>query len=175
MRRVILSVAMSIDGYIAGPEEEIDWLFTDQDYGMAEFFRTIDTALIGRKTFDFMRGMGEAGYKGLRNVVFSRSPAPSGLPGNVEWITEDPAVFVKRMREEDGKGLWLVGGGELFQYLLDTGLVDAMTVAVHPMVLGNGIPLFPDGHGRVPLDLEGVQSFESGLVILRYRVPRHRT
>ena len=108
MRNVILNVAVSLDGYIAGPRGEYDWCFTDQDYGMKKFFKRIDTALIGRKTYELMLKMGEPGYPGVMNYVFSKTIQGKNNE-NVTFIAEDVAEFVKKLKNSKGKDIWLVG------------------------------------------------------------------
>lgn len=180
MRRVIHFAAMSLDGYIAGPEGEVDWLFMDQDYGMKEFFGSVDTALIGRKTFEFMLGQGVSSCPGLTNYVFTRTLRPDSHP-EVNVVSQDAAGTVAALRAqasgEDGEGaagkdIWLVGGGELFRSLLDAGMVDELVVAVHPVLLGRGIPLLPTRQTAVPLDLNRALPYDTGLVTLHYHV-RH--
>lgn len=173
MRRVIFFVATSLDGYIAGPDEEVDWLFHDQDYGFAEFLNSIDTVLMGRKTYDFMVRQGQDSYEGKRNYVFSCSDRDIDTP-NVTWVTEEPAPFIRRLREEPGGDIWLVGGGRIFANLLQRGGVDELILAVHPLVLGEGIPLFPGRSLRVDLALRDAKVYDSGLVMLHYGVERDR-
>ena len=169
MRRVKLFVAMSLDGFIAGPNEEIDWLFTDQDYGLSKFYKSVDTVLIGRKTYDFMLRHGKKSYKGKENYVFSRSQKVSDSP-DVKYVSQGPAKFVRQIRQSKGKDIWLVGGGELFAYLLNRGQVDDIILAVHPTVLGKGIALFPQRSNPVKLKLVTHRNFDTGLVVLHYRV-----
>lgn len=173
MRRVKLCVATSLDGYIAGLNEEIDWIFSDQDYGMAQFFASVDTVLMGRKSHDLLVRMGQKSYGDFRNVVFSRSPKDPA-PEQVEWVTENAAEFVNALKREPGKDIWLFGGGELFMSLLDSGVVDDVTVALHPIVLGSGLSLYPGEWGSTRLQLMDVESFTTGLVLLMYRVDRRR-
>lgn len=173
MRRVKLFIAMSLDGFIAGPKEEINWLFTDQDYGLARFYKSVDTVLIGRKTYDFMLRHGEKSYKGKQNYVFSRSRKVSDSP-DVEYVSQAPATFVRQIRKSKGKDIWLVGGGKLFAYLLNRGQIDDIILAVHPVVLGKGILLFPGRSNNMQLKLISHKHFNTGLVILHYRV-RHKT
>ncbi len=169
MRRVKLFVATSLDGFIAGPNGEIHWLFKDQDYGLSAFFRTIDTVLIGRKTYDYMLRHVHKAYPGLRNVVFSHTDRQSEHP-EVEWVSRDPAQFVAELRRAPGRDIWLCGGGELFAALLEAGQVDDLLVAVHPIVLGAGIPLFPRRTRPIELRLERSEAFGTGLQVLSYRV-----
>ncbi len=169
MRRVKLFVAVSLDGFIAGPNGEVHWLFKDQDYGLRAFFETVDTVLLGRKTYDFMLRHVHKAYPGMRNVVFSRTPRRSDHP-EVEWVSSDPAGFVAALRRQAGKDIWLCGGGELFAALLEAGQVDDLLLAVHPVVLGAGIPLFARRTRPVELRLERSEAFGTGLQILGYRV-----
>lgn len=171
MRRVKLCVGTSLDGYIAGPNEEVDWLFTDRDYGMSELYSSIDTVLLGRKTYDFMRRHGHASYKPFHNYVFSRSAHTSEHP-DVEWVKDDPAVFVDTLRKGQGKDIWLVGGGELFAYLLDQGQIDDIVLGLHPIILGSGITLYAAVSRSVQLELTRTEPYDTGLVILYYQVRR---
>jgi dihydrofolate reductase len=168
MRRVKLFVAMSLDGFIAGPNEEIDWLFTDQDYGFAKFYKSVDTVLIGRKTYDFMLRHSEKSYKGKRNYVFSRSQKVSKHP-DVKYVSQDPAKFVRSLRLSRGRDIWLVGGAGLFASLLKRSQVDDIILAVHPVVLGKGIALFPGRSNTVQLKLVSHTNYKTGLVVLHYR------
>ncbi|MDH3455382.1 MAG: dihydrofolate reductase family protein [Gemmatimonadota bacterium] len=173
MRRVKLLVATSLDGYIAGPNEDVDWLFMDQDYGMSEFYRSIDTTLLGRKTFEFGERHGQVGYEGMHNYVFSRTPRPSEH-AHVQWVTEDPATCVATLRQQSGKDIWLVGGGELFSHLARRQQVDDISIAVHPIILGEGISLYQGIQEHIGLTLTGIDRYDSGLVTLHYRVEHER-
>ena len=166
MRRIILHIAASLDGYIAGPDGEIDWLFHDADYGMTEFFRSVDTAVMGRKTWDAAVAMGHSKFVGMQHYIVTRTPHASD-DKEVEFVGSDVVALVSGLRATAGKDIWLVGGGEIVRLFLDANLIDEMVISVHPLVLGEGIPLFPIG-GRVPLKFEKTISFESGLVQLFY-------
>ena len=138
MRRVKLLVATSLDGHFAGKDEELDWLFSDQDYGMAAFYTSVDTVLLGRKTFDIGVKLGQIGYRDKVNYVFSRKKRKKEHE-HVHWVSKDPVDFVKSLKKEEGADIWLVGGGEIFGRLLDGGVVDEILVAMHPIIMGEGI------------------------------------
>lgn len=169
MRRVKLFIATSLDGFIARPDGSVDWLFTDGDFGMKAFFASVDTALMGRKTHDQMVAWGmPEGYRGLANYVFSRSRrADDGVP--VRLVTGDLAGFVRGLKRQPGKDLWLVGGAGLVDGFREHDLIDDVILSVHPVLLGDGIPLFPDRHPSLPLELERCVEYERGLVQLWYR------
>ncbi|MDH4044351.1 MAG: dihydrofolate reductase family protein [Gemmatimonadota bacterium] len=169
MRRVKLFIATSLDGFIARPDGGVDWLFTDGDFGMKAFFATVDAALIGRKTHDQMVAWGmPAGYEGMTNYVFSRSRrADDGVP--VTYVTGDLPRFVGALKRQEGKDLWLVGGAGLVDAFRELDLIDDVILSVHPILLGDGIPLFPDRHPPMPLVFERCVEYERGLVQLWYR------
>lgn len=169
MRRVTHYAAMSLDARIAGPKGEVDWLFMDQDYGLNEFFAGIDAVLIGRKTYEFMLSQELRAYRGVANYVFSSRMKPDEYP-DVTVVGEDAAGFVKNLRNQPGRGIWLVGGGELFAALLDGGQVDELILAVHPILLARGIPLLPERGVSVGLKLDGVKSYDTGLVLMKYMI-----
>jgi dihydrofolate reductase len=169
MRRIKYFVAVSLDGYIAGPDNEIDWLFTDQDYGLSAFLKTVDTVLIGRKTYEMMQKLGSDSYTGKQNYVFSRKKKTNERE-NVHWIDEDPEVFVPKLREKPGADIWVVGGGLLFGYLLDRNLIDEIILAVHPIILGEGIPFVDQIRKKHNLKLKKIRSYQTGLVILVYNL-----
>jgi dihydrofolate reductase len=170
MRRVRYFVAMSLDAQLAGPNGEIDWLFTDGHYGAKEFFAACDTALLGRRTFEFMLSMGERKAPGMKTYVFSRTLRQADYP-EVTIVADGAAELVRGLRERRrGKDIWLVGGGALFGTLLDAGLVDDVQVAVHPIVLGPGLPFVEGVTRRAPLRLRGLTRYGNGLVALDYEV-----
>ncbi len=166
MRRLVLYIATSLDGYIARSSGEFDWLFTDQDYGYAAFFASVDTVLVGRKTYDQALGFGEYPYKGTTGFVFSRTPRVPDA--NVTFVSGDLASFVSGLKRESGKNIWLVGGGEIVAECVRHDLIDDFSVFVHPIILGDGIPLFAPGLPERPLQFVRSQSFSSGLVEVSY-------
>lgn len=156
MRKVILGVGISLDGYIARKDGAVDWLSMDWDYDFTAFFKTIDAVLMGRKTFDKALEMtphkNANPYAGMETYVFSRTLNSSGVEG-VEIISENLKEFVENLKRSDGKNIWLSGGGELAKSFLDENLVDEIHLGVTPILLGAGLPLFPELAREVPLRL----------------------
>jgi dihydrofolate reductase len=168
-RRVLLFIATSLDGYIAGPGGSLDWLFTDDDYGYDTFIEGVDTLAMGRNTFETVLGFGEWPYSGLNTWVFSRRENPT-LDPRARYTSAAPSEWLANVAREPGKNIWVVGGGELIQSFLDARLVDEMTISVHPIVLGGGTPLFPQGSRRHKLRLVQQRRYDSGLSQLVYVV-----
>jgi dihydrofolate reductase len=168
VRRIKLFIATTLDGFIASPDGSVEWLFTDGDFGMREFFASVDTALIGRKTHDQMIAWGQPSYPGMVNYVFSRSRrADDGVP--VGYVTGDIEEFVGGLRRTPGKDLWLVGGAGLVDSFRELDLIDDVILSIHPLLLGDGIPLFPDRHEPLQLELTKSTEYERGLVQLHYK------
>jgi dihydrofolate reductase len=175
MRRVRYAVAVSLDGYIAGPAGEYDWIPMDPSIDFAAFFKPFDTVLMGRKTFETTLSRGPpGGMPGMTNYVFSRTLAARDHPKMT--VAADAATTVAALRAEAaGKDIWLMGGGVLFRSLADAGLVDTVELSVVPILLGGGIPLVPPGPKRVPLELTESKTFPSGRVSLSYSIRGHTT
>ena len=170
MRRVRYVVAMSLDGYIAGPEGEADWIIMDPEIDFRALFEQFDTFLLGRRTFEAMGGAG-GGQSGAQTIVFSRTLRQQDYP-NVTIISDNPEQVVTDLRPKPGKDIWLFGGGTLFRSLLEAQLVDAVEVSVIPVLLGEGIPLLPakPSSERFELTLTSSRIFDSGIVSLEYDV-----
>ena len=171
MRQLRYSVATSLDGFIAGPNGEFDWIVMDPDMDFAAMMSRYDTFLIGRKTFDAMRAMGNESPEtpGIQNIVFSRTLRAADFT-NVR-IEVDAERVVRELRGQPGKDIALFGGGELFRSLLDARLVDQIEVAVVPVLLGGGIPLLPSPAPRTKLVLRNQRVYEkSGTVSLEYDI-----
>lgn len=129
MRKIRYSVVMSLDGYIAGPNGEADWIIANPEMDFAALFGQFDTLLIGRKTYEFMVKMGQSSVPGLKIFVFSRTMRAANFPG-VQVVAESVEKRVKALRGEEGKDIWVFGGGELFRGLLEARLVDTVEVGV---------------------------------------------
>ena len=171
MRNVILQLAVSLDGFIEGPNGEYDWCFTDQDYGMSEFMQRVDSMFIGRKSYELVLSMGEAamaGFPKLKEYVFSTT-LTDVKPG-ATVVNGDTATEVQRFKNEPGKDIWLFGGASLTTSLLNLGLVDEISLAVHPILLGGGKPLFSNIEKQVPLTLKDTKRYSTGLVSLTYTI-----
>ena len=173
-RNVIVHIATSADGYIARPDGDLDWLTSRPApkgfYGMDAFMRSIDTTLLGRKTYEVSLRMGAKFDAKRRTIVFSRHAPPADPPSGVEFADGAIGPFVTGLREQPGKDIWLMGGGELIASFLDEHAIDEFVISVVPVFIGDGIPLIARRHRHVPLALHSVERFEDGLVQLRYHV-----
>ena len=172
-RRIIYYVAVSADGFIARSDGAVDWLDRPRkagDYGMGEFYRSIDTVLLGRKTWEVGVSLGASHFKGKKNYVFSRKRRR--FVPEVELVKEPVGKFARRLRGEKGKDIWLVGGGSLFASFLDAGQVDAIRVHVIPTLIGEGIPLVAPSRRNVSLRLISSRDFSDGVVRLDHEIDR---
>lgn len=169
-RRLKLFIAVSLDGCLARRDERLDWLLDDADYGYNDFYASVDTLIVGRRTYDVCLTFDEYPYAGKRVLVLSRSR--NGVDQNgAEYTAEEPFELVHRLRSAPGAHLWLVGGGQIVRAFLAANLVDDFDLFVHPILLGDGLPLFPAGFPQTRLDLVSTEAFPSGLVRLSYRRP----
>jgi len=175
-RPVRYSVVMSLDGFIAGPGGEADWITSDPDIDFSAMFNRCDTLLIGRKTFAAMQALGGEAPgigPGVKSVVCSRTMRPADHRDVT--IVQDAASFVADLKSRPGKEIWLFGGGELFHNLLQAGLVDVVEVGVMPILLGGGVPLLPSPSPRAILALRTHRVYQqSGIVKLEYEVVHSR-
>jgi dihydrofolate reductase len=175
-RKVIVHIAASVDGYIARTDGDLEWLTSRPApkgfYGMGAFMKTIDTMLIGRKTYEDSLKLGGKFDTKSRTFVFSRQKPPANIPKGVEFVNEPVGPFVRRLREQPGKDIWLMGGGELIASCFDEQVIDEFVVSVVPVFIGDGIPLVARRDRHVLLTLMSVERFDDGLVQLHYRVDR---
>src|SRR5438128_2305613 len=155
MRRIRYRVATSLDGYIAGPKGEADWIIMDPDSDFSALFNEFDTVLIGRRTFEAMhRANNSMTLPGMKTFVFSSTLQQRDYP-DVTVVAENIKETLATIRAEPGKDIWLFGGGLLFRSLLDAGFVNTIELAVVPVLLGGGIPLLPPPAKQVKLQLTG--------------------
>jgi len=170
MRQVRYNVAASLDGYIAGPNGEFDWIPDDPTVDFAGIFAKVDTVLLGRRSYEAAAQMGGNPWgKKMRVYVFSRTLRPEDHPKVTMVGDDDAAGVVAALRAEPGDGdIWLFGGGDLFRSLLAAGQVDTVEVTVAPVLLGGGLPLLPPGGGRAALSLVRTHTYPSGMVSLIY-------
>jgi dihydrofolate reductase len=178
MRKVIVYIATSADGYIARPDGDVEWLNRPQtagDYGMRAFYRSIDTILWGRKTYELALDFQKQGIPGaefdskLKNYIFSRRRRRAG-PAAVEFVTEPIPAFAKRLRATPGKNIWMMGGAGLIGSFLDEGEIDEFIIHVIPTFIGEGIPLIAPRHRLVQLALRSSRRYSDGVVRLHYSV-----
>ncbi len=164
MRRIRYQVACSLDGYIAGPNGEFDWIVMDPDIDFAELFNQFDTLLMGRRTYEVVG----AAFPGMKVLVFSRTLDQAEHPA-VTIVSTDIRETIDALRNQPGKDIWLYGGGELFRTLLELDCVDTVEPAIIPVVLGAGRPLLPAPAAKRSLVLTGQRVYpKSGIVVLTY-------
>lgn len=182
MRKVKYFVANSLDNFIARPDGAVDWLINDgTDYGMSQFFKSIDCLLFGRKTFDVATGQTTRQRKskkakrktnvggGMKTYVFSRT-IKAEPDDDFTVISKNAGEFVRKLKEEAGKDIWLMGGGDLAGSLLNEGVVDEINLNIHPILLGQGIPLFGNLSTQRNLEVFAYKAHKNGCVQVDYRV-----
>lgn len=172
MRKVIYGGACSLDGFLAGPGGELDWLHFSKDVQavMRKTWATVDTVLFGRKTWEVAvaRG-GGPGMKGVSSYVFSRTLTEIP-PGGPVLVRDDAGAFVRRLKAEPGKDMVVMSGGDLARSLFQAGVVDEVGFNIHPVLLGSGVPAFRDAGRRIGLELAECRPLEGGCVLATYRV-----
>ena len=177
-RKVIVHIATSADGYVARLDGDLEWLTSrpapEGFYGMNAFMRSIDTKVLGRKTYEVSLRLGAKFDSKGRNIVFSRQARPANPPAGVEFVSEAPAALVSRLREEPGKDIWLMGGGDIIASFLDERAIDEFVVSIVPVFIGDGIPLIARRHRHATLELLSSERFEDGVVQNRYQVRGNR-
>jgi dihydrofolate reductase len=168
MRKLILGLAVSLDGYIEGPNGEYDWCFTDQDYGLSEFHKRIDAIFIGRKTYEMAQAIGDPGGNFQNRKVYVFSSTLEKVKEGETLISDHLQEQVEKIKKEKGKDIWLFGGAALTSSLLNMGLIDEIWLSMHPVILGGGKPLFTGIKHRVDLHLAESKTYATGLVSLKY-------
>jgi dihydrofolate reductase len=180
-RKIIVYIATSADGFIARRDGSVDWLERPRpkgNYGMGTFYKSIDTALWGRKLYDMAIDYQKKGVPGsafdtrVKNYVFTRSPRQLEAAACVEVVNEPIKAFATRLREKTGKDIWMMGGAGIIASFLDEGEIDEFMIHVIPRFIGEGIPLMAPGRRTVPLKLMSCTKFTDGVVKLHYAFPK---
>ena len=173
MRKVTFMVANSLDNYIARKDGAVDWILGSEEAAsaLAEFWETVDTVVLGRKTYEPVLESGKPfpTYPGVKNYVLSRTLQESP-DKNVEIIRVDVVEFVRKLKTVEGKDIFVMGGGLLARPLFEANLIDEVGVHIHPVLLGSGIPLFHEMGRQIDLELIECRSFKNGCVSVTYRV-----
>jgi dihydrofolate reductase len=171
MRNLRYNVACSLDGFIAGPSGEYDWIIEDHSIDFGALFAEFDLFVMGRKTYEVLRAQGEQDPTLSRSVIVaSRTLSTTDRP-NVRVVGEGIADVVAKLKNGPGKDIWLFGGGNLARTLFDANLVDTVEVAVMPILLSIGLPILPAGN-KISLELQSAKSLPSGIQMLKYAVRR---
>ena len=170
MRKLILGVAVSLDGFIEGPNGEYDWCYTDPDYNLSDFFKRIDTIFVGRKTYEMSSEMegGGSGFPKFKEYIFSTTL--DKVKQGATLIKNNIKTEVEKIKNEKGKDIWLFGGASLTTSLMNLGLVDELSLAVYPVLLGGGKPLFNNIKERTKLKLINTKTYSTGLISLNYNI-----
>jgi dihydrofolate reductase len=175
MRKVKFGVGNSLDNFIARKDHSVDWLLWGNEVAAlsSDFLKTVDTVIMGRKTYEVAVKMGTKAYPGVKNYVCSKTlrQAPDS---SVEIISQDAVKFVKKLKNQKGKGICLMGGGELAKSLLEAAVIDEIGFNIHPVLLGSGIPLFYPMKRQIDLELLECRSFKNDCVYVMYRVKHRR-
>ena len=177
MRKVTFGGASTLDNFIARKDDSVDWLMWTKEVGeiMQTYWKTIDTVLVGRRTYEVASNSSKGvsgGYPGInKTYVFSRTLKKKSTK-KVEFVSEDAASFVRRLKEEDGKDICLLGGGVLAKSLFEAGLIDEVGLNIHPVLLGSGIPLFYEMPHQINLELVKCQELSNGCVVVTYRTKK---
>lgn len=171
MRKVTFGGANSLDNYFARKDDTVDWLLWGEEVSaiMKKFWQTIDTVVMGRRTYEIALRSGMSSYPGVKNYVFSRTMKQSP-DKNVAIIAEDAAEFVRKLKAEEGKDICVMGGGLLAKSLFEAHLIDEVGLNIHPVLLGSGIPVFHEMTQQIDLELLECKPFKNGCVSVTYRV-----
>lgn len=171
MRKVVFGGANSLDNYFARKDDAVDWLMWSDELAqvMADYWKTFDTVVMGRRTYEVAVDSGTTAYPGVKNYVFSRTMKKSPNK-KVEIVSEDAAAFVRRLKKGEGKDICVMGGGLLAKSLFEAALIDEVGFNIHPVLLGSGIPLFHEMKRQIDLELLDCKTFKNGCVLVTYRV-----
>lgn len=171
MRKVTFGGACSLDNFFARKDDSVDWLLWSKEVGefMRDYWKTIDTIVMGRRTYEVAARSGAGGgHSGVKTYVLSRTIKKRSRK-QLTFVSEDAADFVRRLKQEDGKDICVMGGGLLAKPLLEAGLIDEIGLNIHPVLLGSGIPLFYEMPHQIDLELVKCQQLSNGCLIVTYR------
>ena len=174
MRKVTFGGASSLDNFIARKDDAVDWLLWNKEAGeiMRDYWKTIDTIVMGRRTYEVAARSGsKGGYSGVKTYVFSRT-LKNKSSKKLTFVSEDAASFVRRLKEEEGKDICVMGGGVLAKSLFEAGLIDEIGFNIHPVLLGSGIPLFYEMPRQIDLELVKCQQLTNGCLVVTYRTKK---
>jgi len=171
-RKVILYIATSLDGYIATKNENLDFLSLveqeGEDYGYADFIKTVDTVIVGRKSYDKVLSMGfDFPHADKKSYIITRTPKPP--IGNIQFYTENLEALILKLKEKDGQNIFVDGGAEIVNLMMKDNLIDVFCVSIIPVLLGDGIRLFQDNRPELQLKFVRSETFKSGLVQIWYQ------
>jgi len=173
-RKIVLFIATSLDGYIATVNDSLEWLFKvegDGDNGYSDFYDTVDTIIMGRRTYDWLleQELESFPYEGKECYVFSRTVSHDNE--NVKFFSGDVVDFTNQLKNKEGKNIWVMGGGDLIHSFINKKLVDELIITVSPVLIGKGIPLFKEIDFELELTLKSINRFNQ-FAEIRYEVKR---
>ena len=178
MRKIKLFISSSLDGYIAKEDEDTSWLFSDEDYGYKKFYDSIDTVIMGRKTYQKALKLEEYPFKEKNCYIFTKNTIFTTTGTDTLKRTTDENIkvinnvidFIKNLVNADGKNIWLVGGSEIISILMNANMVDEIILSIHPLILGNGISLFREIKRQIKLKVLNSITYNSGLIQIHYKI-----
>lgn len=177
MRKVVFGGANSLDNYFARKDDSFDWIMWSDEAAkiMADYFKSFDTIVMGRRTYEVARkhSKGDGSSPGMKTYVFSRTLKPRANK-KLEITSEDVVEFIRRIKQEDGKDICIMGGGLLAKPLFEADLIDEIGFNIHPVLLGSGIPLFHEMDHQIDLELKECKTFKNGCVLVTYQVKHAR-
>jgi len=170
MRKIIVNLCCSLDSFIEGAHGEIDWCFTDQDYGMTPFLDRVDTLIFGRHSYVQLLEMAPDAFSDKQRIIISKTLRTEAK--NTRIIASNLNEEIQKLITQPGKDIWFFGGARLLSTFLNLNLIDEMIIALHPLILGGGKPLFKDIDQRIKLKLKDTKTYTTGLVQLTYEVEK---
>lgn len=171
MRKVVFGGANSLDNYFARKDDAVDWLKWSDELSklLAAYWKRFDTVVMGRRTYEAAARIGSGAYPGVTTYVFSRT-LKAGKKTKIQFVSEDAPDFVRRLKKEDGKDICVMGGGLLAKSLFEADLIDEIGFNIHPVLLGEGIPVFHEMKRQIDLELLECKTFKNGCVLVIYKV-----